>query len=122
MKAPYRVLFSNDTTGCSTCKSPYNPDPNWKQDAESGRWVYDEVGFSKEILEASVDETAKVGIDAHLLQPGVGWVPWWKSRVFPFAAHVKFMKERRDIATCYFKRARNFFFAKRLAVDEKQCF
>ncbi|MEK6795775.1 MAG: hypothetical protein AABZ39_13420 [Spirochaetota bacterium] len=94
MKAPYKVLFSNDTTGLSNCKSPYNPHPAFKQDEATGEWIYNEVGFSKEILEASVDETAGQGIDVHLLQPGVGWVPWWKSRVYPFAEHIEFMKER----------------------------
>ena len=26
---------------------------------------------------ATVDEA--VGVDAHMLQPGMGWVPWWKA-------------------------------------------
>ncbi len=93
MKAPYKVLFSNDTTGLSTCKSPYNPHPNWELDGKSGKWVYTEH-FTEAMLEASVDETAGQGIDVHLLQPGMGTVPWWKSKVYPFAEHVKFMKRQ----------------------------
>jgi len=97
MKAPYKVLFSNDTTGLSTCKSPYNPKPNWTLDERSGEWRYLEH-FNEEMLDASVDETAGHGIDVHLLQPGLGWVPWWKSEVYPFSKHVEFMKERTGMA------------------------
>jgi hypothetical protein len=79
MSVPYRVLFSNDTTNIETCVSPYR--------AEG-------VPFRPEMLEATVDETAGVGIDVHLLQPGMGTVPWWTSKVYPFAKHVRFMKER----------------------------
>lgn len=45
-------------------------------------------------MEATVDETAGIGIDVHILQPGMGWVPWWKSQSYPIADHVKFLKER----------------------------
>ena len=46
------------------------------------------------MIEGSVDETAGTGIEVHMLQPGFGWVPWWKSRLYPFTEHVEFMKER----------------------------
>ena len=78
MKAPYQVLFSNDTTNIETCVSPYRAKGE---------------PFRPEMLEATVDETAGVGIDVHLLQPGLGWVPWWKSKVYPFEEHIAFMKE-----------------------------
>jgi hypothetical protein len=94
VKAPFKVLFSNDTTNLCTCRSPFQPQPNWVRDPATDGWVYRELNFSRETLEAGVDETAGMGIDVHLLQPGVGWVPWWKSRVYPFAEHVRFMKER----------------------------
>lgn len=85
-KAPYKVLFSNDTTNIEQCTSPFNPQ----------RWLHHGPvkPFSREILQAAVDETAGTGIDVHMLQPGVGWVPWWKSRKYPYAEHVRFMKER----------------------------
>jgi hypothetical protein len=85
MKAPYKVLFSNDTTNIEQCTSPFNPT----------RWTHfgPVKPFTKEMLEATVDEAA-AGVDAHMLQPGGGWVPWWKSKIYPFAEHVKFMKER----------------------------
>jgi len=50
--------------------------------------------FTAEMLEATIDETAGTGVEVHMLQPGVGWVPWWNSKVYPFQEHVKFMKEK----------------------------
>ncbi len=76
--APFRVLFSNDTTNIQTCVSPY------RRKGEP---------FRPEMLEATVDETAGTGVEVHMLQPGVGWVPWWKSRAYPFSEHVRFMRE-----------------------------
>lgn len=78
-KAPFRVLYSDDTTHIGTCVSPYNA---------GGQ------PFGPEMIEAAVDETAGTGIEVHLLQPGLGAVPWWKSQTYPFREHVKFMKER----------------------------
>jgi len=34
------------------------------------------------------------GIEVHMLQPGFGYVPWWKSQVYPFSEHAKFVQER----------------------------
>ena len=69
-KAPFKVLYSNDTTHIESCVSPYHAKGE---------------DFTAEMLEASVDETVGVGIDVHMLQPGLGWVPWWKSTVYPDA-------------------------------------
>ena len=79
MKAPFKVLFNNDTSNIISCVSPHHA-----KDAP----------FRPETLEASVDETAKAGVDAHLLSPGVGWVPCWQSKVYPWDAHVRFIRER----------------------------
>jgi hypothetical protein len=78
-KALFRVLYSNDTTNILSCISPFHKarEP-----------------FRKEMLEATVDEVAGTGVDAHLLQPGVGWVPWWPSKVYPMAEHAAWMKQR----------------------------
>ncbi len=97
MKAPFKVLYSNDTTHILTCKSPYNSKAGMEQDPDTGQWVSRPSRFTAEMLEASVDETAGRGVDAHMLQPGVGWVPWWRSRVYPFSEHIKFMKERTGL-------------------------
>lgn len=91
MKPPIKTIYSNDTTHIDTCASPYAPEP-FEQTSRIGK------PFSAERLRASVDETAGIGIDAHYLQPGVGWVPWWKSEVYPFEEHVRFMKAKTGLS------------------------
>jgi hypothetical protein len=73
---PFRVLYSNDLTNILNCPSPYR---------KGGP-------FRDEFMRASVDETADVGIDVHMLQPGLGWVPWWPSKVLPMSQHVEYLK------------------------------
>ncbi|MDP1591776.1 MAG: hypothetical protein Q8M07_28720 [Prosthecobacter sp.] len=77
-KAPFRVLYSNDTTNITSCVSPFHKarEP-----------------FRKEMLEASVDEVAGL-VDAHFLQPGLGMVPMWPSKVLPLEPHYAWIKER----------------------------
>jgi hypothetical protein len=87
-KAPFKVLYNNDTTHILTCASPYHSKTSA---ATTVAWT--SKSFTPEMLEASVDETAGTGIDVHLLQPGLCWVPWWKSKAYPFQEHVRFMKE-----------------------------
>ncbi len=89
-KAPFHVLFSNDMTNTTTCTSPYH------KKGES---------FRPEVLEATVDETAGHGIDVHMLQPGLGWVPMWKSRVYPVEEHFRWLKERYGAEPDTFGRA-----------------
>lgn len=74
MKPPFQVLYSNDTVNTVSCTSPYH---------RKGE------PFSQRLLEASVDETAGRGVDAHLLQPGLSMVPWWKSRQYPYEEHIR---------------------------------
>lgn len=74
MKAPFKVLYSNDTVNTVSCTSPFH---------RKGE------PFSERLLEASVDETANRGIDVHMLQPGLMMVPWWKSRQYPYAEHIR---------------------------------
>ena len=81
MKAPYRVLFTNDSNA-ETCVSPYRP---------KGQ------PYSLEWLKASVDETAGTGIQAHFIQPGEGRIPNWRSRSYPIEEHLAFYKDRFDI-------------------------
>ena len=73
-----RVLYSNDTTNITSCISPFH------QEREP---------FRKEMLEATVDEVAGL-VDAHLLQPGLGMVPMWPSKVLPLAEHYAWIKQR----------------------------
>lgn len=78
-KPPFRVLYSNDTTNTLTCVSP------WHKKGEP---------FRPEMLERTVDEVASSGVEVHLLQPGLGWIPWWKSKVYPAESHYRWFKDR----------------------------
>ncbi|HEX2861620.1 MAG TPA: hypothetical protein VHN79_08270, partial [Lacunisphaera sp.] len=71
---PPRVLFSNDATNI------VNVPPPGVQPATV-----------PERLEASVAEAA--GADVHVLQPGNGWVPWWRSAQYPAEAHYRWFTE-----------------------------
>ena len=44
-------------------------------------------------LEATVDEVSGL-VDAHLLQPGLGMVPMWPSKVIPLDEHYAWIKQR----------------------------
>ena len=66
MKAPYKLLFNNDTTCTLTCVSP------WHEESED---------FREGLLVASIEELAGTGVDAYILSPGMGWIPWWQSKV-----------------------------------------
>ena len=76
VKAPFKVLFSNDFTNILTCTSPYH---------NKGK------PFGPEMIEGTVDETP--GTDVHMLQPCTTWVPWWPSKVYPMAEHHKWWQE-----------------------------
>jgi hypothetical protein len=64
------VFYSNDTTHITSCVSP---------------WRNPKDGFTDEHLRASIKEAAGVGV--HLLQPGLGWIPWWKSKLYSATEH-----------------------------------
>lgn len=85
-KAPYRLLFSNDTTNITSCSSPFNPDCK---------------GFREEFLDAEIEESKAA--DVQILQPGLGWIPWWKSEVLPIEDHVRWLKGRRHHPDSYEK-------------------
>lgn len=77
-KPPYQLLFGDDTTHITSCPSPFNQRPG---------------PFVEEHIRECVRESAVEGVDAHLLQPGMGWVPWWQSKVYPMADHVQWLAE-----------------------------
>jgi hypothetical protein len=83
VKSPFKVLFSNDTVNTVSCTSPYHAKGE---------------PFSQRLLEASVDETAGTGIDAHMLQPGLSMVPWWKSRQYPYAEHIRWYEQTYGVS------------------------
>jgi len=67
-KASFRLLYNNDTTNTAGVVSP---------------WHEEDVPFAESMLVASIEEVADKGVDAYLLSPGMGWVPWWQSDVDP---------------------------------------
>jgi hypothetical protein len=69
-RAPFKTLYSNDTTNILSCISPYH---------RRGE------PFTDDRLRASIDEAQ--GVDVHMLQPGLGWIPWWRSDVYNGAEH-----------------------------------
>ena len=76
--APMKVLYSNDTTHIISCTSPYH---------RTGE------AFGQQMLEASVDETADTRVDVHMLQPGMGVVPWWKSKQYHYEQHFSWFEK-----------------------------
>ena len=82
-RAPFHVLFSNDTTNTLTCVSPYH---------KKGE------PFREKTLKATVDETAGIGIEVHMLQPAHGWVPWWQSKVYSVEEHHRWWKDHYGVA------------------------
>lgn len=77
-RSPFGVLYSNDATNILSCVSPFH---------KAGE------PFRKEMLEATVDEVAGL-VDAHFLQPGLGMVPMWPSKVLPLDEHYAWIKQR----------------------------
>jgi hypothetical protein len=75
-------LYCNDITHITTCLSPYHPTPG---------------AATIEMVKASVDETAGCGIDVHMLQPGLGWIPFWKSAVVPLEGQRDWFRQRYGI-------------------------
>jgi hypothetical protein len=76
-KAPFRVLYSNDTTNILSCVSPYHPKRGGP--------------LTTPMIQATVDEAA--GADVHMIQPGLCWIPWWKGRRHTAAEHYRWFTE-----------------------------
>ncbi len=74
-----RVLYSNDTTHILSCQRP---------EARSAE-------FTDELFCTSITEAA--GVDAHLLQPGLGWIPWWQSKIYSMDAHYAWLRDKFGI-------------------------
>lgn len=69
-RPPFKTLYGNDTTNITSCVSPYR---------QLGEPISDER------LRATIDEARDV--DVHLLQPGLGWIPWWQSEIYSADDH-----------------------------------
>lgn len=84
-RATFRTLYSNDTTNITSCISPYHQ----KKDP-----------ITDDRLRASVDEARAA--DVQLLQPGLGWIPWWKSSIYPADDHYGWLqREYRSKPNAY---------------------
>jgi hypothetical protein len=75
-KAPFRVLYNNDTTNITACISPF---------FKKGQV------FAAEMIDASVAEAS--GADAHMFSPGLVWVPFWKSSLYPPGEHFRWWQK-----------------------------
>ncbi|MBL6764785.1 MAG: hypothetical protein ISQ14_07510, partial [Verrucomicrobiae bacterium] len=78
-QVPFRTLYSNDTTHILSCLRPEHRD----------------VDFTDELLKKSITEAA--GVDAHFLQPGLGWMPWWQSKIYPAAEHHDWLSGKHGV-------------------------
>lgn len=81
-KAPFRVLFSNDCVNMVTMTSPFlrkGKDP-----------------LTDDTIRASVDETADY-VDVHMLQPGGGRTPWWKSEIAPPNEYYRWIRDNARV-------------------------
>ncbi|MCB1229852.1 MAG: hypothetical protein KDN19_06280 [Verrucomicrobiae bacterium] len=67
---PPKVLYSNDTTNIMSCVSP---------------WRDKKDGLTDEHLRQTIREAE--GADVHVLQPGLGWIPWWESKLYSPKEH-----------------------------------
>lgn len=77
-KAPFKILYNSDTTNILTCTSVWRPNHE---------------KLSRDMFIASVDEASDAGADAFVMAPGLGWVPWWPSKVVPLDQHVAWFRE-----------------------------
>jgi hypothetical protein len=73
---PPKVLYSNDTTNITSCVSP---------------WRNPKDGFLDRHLRETIRESA--GADVQMLQPGLGWIPWWESQLYSMKEHTEFLAD-----------------------------
>jgi hypothetical protein len=76
-RAPFRVVYSNDCTNILTCVSPFHRP---KQE------------LTEDMLRATIDEAG--GVDVHMLQPGLGAIPFWQSKVYPPKEHFEYYEKK----------------------------
>ncbi len=78
--APGRVLYSNDSTNLL------------------GASAFDRADAHATIpdrLHRSIDEASAAR--THLLQPGNGWVPWWRSKIYPADEHYRWYTQHTGL-------------------------
>lgn len=77
---PIQTIYSNDTTHIFSCLRPE---------------VRAVSAFTDDLLATSITEAA--GVDAHFLQPGLGWMPWWKSKIYSPTDHYQWLQEEHGV-------------------------
>jgi hypothetical protein len=94
-KPCWRLIYNNDATNILVANSPHNPSLGKQLDTSTD---FGSIGvFSEEMLRMSVREAAKPGVDAMSFTPGLCWVPWWPSKVYPIQEHVAWFEKRYGI-------------------------
>lgn len=78
-KATFRVLFNHDLLYMGR-QSPWNPDRTHPIPVE-------------QMLRCSVDEVAAAGCDVITFAPGYGYVPFWKSDIYPYSEHIQWWNQ-----------------------------
>ncbi|MDF1739746.1 MAG: hypothetical protein P1U86_11340 [Verrucomicrobiales bacterium] len=78
--AAIETIYSNDTTHIFSCLRPE---------------IRAQESFTDELLAASIREAAEA--DAHFLQPGLGWMPWWKSHIYSPTEHYRWLRETHGV-------------------------
>lgn len=76
--APLEVYYSDDVTQVLTNLAP------WRRNRET---------LSEALFTAALDEAVDAGADHYIVQPGLCWVPWWKSAIEPADAHYRWFYE-----------------------------
>lgn len=76
----FKMLYSNDATNIYTCNSPYHGHNQ---------------NLTTAMIDASIDEAAAA--DGQIIQPGLGWVPLWRSPSYPIQEHAAWFAARAGI-------------------------
>lgn len=75
---PFRTIYSNDTTHILSCQRPETRSE-----------------FTDALLRRSITEAGDA--DAHFLQPGLGWIPWWNSDIYSVEDHYRWLRDTFNI-------------------------
>ncbi|MBN2547240.1 MAG: hypothetical protein JXB50_15665, partial [Spirochaetes bacterium] len=67
-KAPFKVLYNNDSTNIYHCISP---------------WHGSKEPINDEMIEKSIEEVSNSSVDAYMFTDGRGWIPFRQSKVYP---------------------------------------
>lgn len=90
-KAPFRVLYNNDSTNIYHCLSPWHKSADPVRPREGLKsYEYGEQKYhmlkepiTDEKVAASVKEVAGSSVDAYMFAAGRGWIPFWNSDIYP---------------------------------------